>query len=128
MIEVRLCSVFVADQSAALAFYTEVLGFLKKHDIDMGGPRWLTVVAPSAPDGVELLLEPNVNPAAEAYQRAIFEQGIPATAFWVDDLDAEYGRLSAAGVVFRTGPTEAGPARIAVLEDGCGNLIQLYQV
>ena len=90
--------------------------------------KWLTVVSPALPDGVELLLEPNNNPAALTFQKAIFEQGIPATAFNVDDIDEEYQRLLSLGVSFVTPPTEAGPVKIAVFNDTCGNLIQIYQV
>ena len=124
---IELSSVFVEDQAKALAFYTEVLGFVKKSDLPVGQFRWLTVVSPEAPDGVELVLEPNANPAARTYQKAIFEQGIPATAFAIDDIRKEYERLRERDVVFQTEPTEAGPVIIAVFEDTCGNLIQLYQ-
>jgi catechol 2,3-dioxygenase-like lactoylglutathione lyase family enzyme len=126
--KIKLSSVFVDDQSKALRFYTEVLGFTKKADIPMGEARWLTVVSPQAPEEVELLLEPNGNPAATTFQQAIFEQGIPANAFEVDDIQVEYERLKSLGVVFRGEPTQAGPATLAVLEDTCGNLIQLYQL
>ena len=124
---IELSSVFVEDQEKALAFYTEVLGFVKKTDLPAGAFRWLTVVSPETPKGVELVLEPNVNPAARTYQKAIFEQGIPATAFAVDDIGKEHARLRGRGVVFRTEPTEAGPVTISVFEDTCGNLIQIYQ-
>jgi catechol 2,3-dioxygenase-like lactoylglutathione lyase family enzyme len=120
--------VLVENQDEALAFYTGVLGFVKKTDVPAGAFRWLTVVSPDEPEGVELVLEPNANPAAKTYQKGIFEQGIPLTAFAVDDIRKEYARLRARGVVFRTEPTEAGPVTIAVFEDTCGNLIQLYQV
>jgi catechol 2,3-dioxygenase-like lactoylglutathione lyase family enzyme len=125
---IRLTSVLVEDQDRALRFYTQVLGFVKKTDLPAGKFKWLTVVSPEAPDEVELLLEPNDNPAARTYQRAIFEQGIPLTAFAVDDVRKEYERLRALGVAFHTGPTAMGPATVAVLDDTCGNLIQLYQV
>jgi hypothetical protein len=97
-------------------------------DIPVGEARWLTVVSPQAPDGVELVLEPNSNPAAKTFQRAIFEQGIPLTAFAVDDIQGEYERMKKLGVVFRSAPHKMGPVTIAVFEDTCGNLIQIYQV
>jgi catechol 2,3-dioxygenase-like lactoylglutathione lyase family enzyme len=125
---IKLTSVFVEDQEKALSFYTDVLGFTKKEDIPMGEARWLTVVSPEAPEETELLLEPNGNPAAVTFQQALFEQGIPAAAFSVDDIHAEYERLKGLGVVFRGEPTQAGPATLAVFDDTCGNLIQLYQV
>ena len=124
---ITVTSVFVADQDRALAFYTDVLGFLKKTEIPLGEAKWLTVVSPEAPDGVELLLEPVGNPAARIYQKAIFEQGIPATTFAVDDVQKEYERLAARGVRFTMKPTKAGPATLAVFDDACGNLIQLHQ-
>lgn len=128
MIRIELTSVFVEDQDKALQFYTEVLGFLKKQDIPIGEFKWLTVVSAAAPEGTELLLEPNDNPAAKAYQASLFEQGIPAAAFAVDDIHAEYERLRAAGVIFSMEPTNMGQTTIAMLDDTCGNLIQLYQV
>jgi catechol 2,3-dioxygenase-like lactoylglutathione lyase family enzyme len=125
---IKLTSVFVKDQEKALRFYTGTLGFVKKADIPAGEYRWLTVVSPEEPDGAQLVLEPNDNPAARAYQEAIFGQGIPAASFFVDDVQKEYDRLKPMGVVFRSGPTQAGPATIAVFEDTCGNLIQISQV
>ena len=125
MIKINLTSVIVDDQAKALAFYTDVLGFVKKMDIPMGGARWLTVVSPAAPDGVELLLEPTGHPASKVYQKALFDSGVPLTSFAVDDLHAEYDRLTKRGVVFRGKPTPAGPVTVATLEDTCGNLIQL---
>ena len=125
--KIALSSVMVDDQDKALAFYTEVLGFVKKADIPMGSDRWLTVVSPEGPDDVELLLEPLGFPPARTYQRALFEAGIPATAFAVDDIRSDFERLAKAGVVFRTEPTLAGPVTVAVFEDTCGNLIQIYQ-
>lgn len=122
-----LTSVFVDDQDEALEFYTEVLGFEKKTDVPAGEFRWLTVVSPADPDGTELLLEPNDNPAAKTYQKALFEQGIPLAMFGVDDVEAEYERLKERGVVFRTPPTQMGPVTVAVLEDTCGNLIQIAE-
>jgi predicted enzyme related to lactoylglutathione lyase len=126
--KIKLSSVMVDDQAKALEFYTETLGFIKKEDIPMGEARWLTVVSPEAPDEAELLLEPNSNPAARTYQRALFEQGIPLTAFCVEDIQSEYERLKKLGVVFVSEPRELGTATVALLDDTCGNLIQLYQV
>lgn len=126
--KIKLSTVIVGDQDKALKFYTEVLGFVKKMDIPVGEFKWLTVVSPEEPDGTELLLEPNGNPAAKTYQSAIFEQGIPLTAFAVDDIQKEYERMKKLGVVFRTEPTKTGPVTVAVFDDTCGNLIQLYQV
>lgn len=126
--KIKLASIFVADQEKALQFYTRVLGFVKKYDLPMGTFRWLTVVSPEEPDGTELVLEPDQNPAALAFKKALFEQGIPLTAFWVADIQAEYARLQALGVRFTTPPTDAGPITMAVFDDTCGNLIQVYQV
>jgi catechol 2,3-dioxygenase-like lactoylglutathione lyase family enzyme len=126
--KIKLTSVFVNDQNQALEFYTAILGFVKKTDIPVGEFKWLTVVAPEGPDDIELLLEPNNNPAAQTYQKAIFAQGIPSTAFAVEDIQNEYERLKQLGVVFKTTPTKMGPATVAVFDDTCGNLIQLYQV
>ncbi len=126
--KIRLTSIFVRDQEKALQFYTGTLGFVKKADIPAGEYRWLTVVSPEEPKGTELVLEPNANPAAKAYQEAIFKQGIPATMFFVDDIQKEYDRLKKMGVAFKSGPTKAGPAKIAVFEDTCCNLIQMSQV
>lgn len=120
-------SVFVDDQDKALAFYTKVLGFVKKQDFPAGKFKWLTVVSPEDPNGVELLLEPNENPAARTFQKAVFEQGIPITTFGVDDLQKEHESLEKRGVVFRLKPTKAGPVTVAVFEDSCGNLVQLAQ-
>ncbi len=128
MVKIALASVLVDDQDKALRFYTEVLGFVKKQDLPVGAFRFLTVVSPEGPDDIELLLEPNDNPAAKTYQQAIYAQGIPATSFAVDDIQKEYKRMTALGVVFRTEPTPAGPVTIAVFDDTCGNLIQLHQV
>ncbi len=125
--KIRLTSVFVDDQDKALAFYTEKLGFVKKQDVPVGQFKWLTVASPEEPDGVELLLEPNDNPAAATFQQAIFQQGIAAAMFMVDDIQAEYGRLKAQGVTFTMEPTSMGPGTIAVLDDTCGNLIQIAQ-
>jgi catechol 2,3-dioxygenase-like lactoylglutathione lyase family enzyme len=126
---ITLSSVLVDDQAKALAFYTDVLGFVKKVDMDMGGGmRWLTVVSPADPDGVQLVLEPDAHPAAKAFKAAIHADGIPMTSFAVDDLRAEYERLTKLGVAFRSPPTDAGPVSVATLDDGCGNLIQLHQM
>lgn len=125
---IKLSSVLVGNQENALKFYTEVLGFIKKTDIPMGEARWLTVVSPEAPDAVELLLEPNENPAARSFQKAMHEQMIPLTAFEVDNIESEYQKLVKLGVKFLAEPTKAGSVTIAILDDTCGNLIQLYQV
>jgi len=125
--KIKLNSVLVDDQSKALEFYTGTLLFIKKQDIDLGEARWLTVVSPQAPDEIELLLEPNINPAAKTYQKSLFEQGIPLTAFAVDDIQQEYERMLDLGVIFQTEPTAMGAVTIAVFEDTCGNLIQIYQ-
>ena len=125
--QIKLNSVFVDDQEKALQFYTGVLGFVKRHDVPLGEFRWLTVVSPEAPDGAELLLEPNQLPAAQVYQKALFEQVIPLTAFASADVRAEYERLKALGVVFRGEPTQMGTTVAVAFEDSCGNLIQLYE-
>jgi catechol 2,3-dioxygenase-like lactoylglutathione lyase family enzyme len=122
---INVTSVHVEDQAKALAFYTDVLGFLQKTDVPAGEFRWLTIVSPEAPDGVELLLEPNDHPAARAYQKAIVADGIPAASFAVDDVQAEFDRLSAKGVTFVQPPTPMGPVTTAVFDDTCGNLIQI---
>jgi catechol 2,3-dioxygenase-like lactoylglutathione lyase family enzyme len=122
-------SIFVDDQEKALKFYTEILGFVKKSDVTAETYRWLTVVSPHDPDGTELVLESNDNPAAKTYQGAIYQQGIPATSFGVSDVHAEHERLQARGVRFTTEPTEVMPhVMIAVFDDTCGNLIQIQQV
>lgn len=126
--KVRLVSVLVQNQDEALKFYTEILGFIKKLEIPMGEHRWLTVVSPEEPDGVQVVLEPCAFPPAKVYQKALFDAGIPYTAFNVDDVDAEYNRLQALGVIFSMQPTTMGPARFAVLNDTCGNNIQLLQI
>ena len=125
--KIKLSSVLVDDQDKALKFYTEVLGFVKKADIPVGKFKWLTVVSPEGPDDIELLLEPNENPAAKTFQEAIFKQGIPLTAFAVEDIQKEYKRMKKLGVVFSTEPTKMGPTTVAVFDDTCGNLIQIYQ-
>jgi|SRR6186713_3361776 len=120
-------SVLVDDQEKALRFYTEMLGFEKKHDVPMGPHRWLTVVSPEARDGVELLLEPDEHPAARPFKNALVADGIPFTSFGVSDVQAEFDRLSSAGVRFTQPPVAMGPVITAVLDDTCGNLIQLAQ-
>lgn len=124
--KIKLNSIFVDDQQKALDFYTETLGFKKSQDIPVGEYRWITLASPEGGDA-ELSLEPNVNVAARTYQEALFEQGIPITAFEVDDLESEFQKLSGRGVVFTTEPTSAGDVSMAVFEDTCGNLIQIYQ-
>jgi len=122
---INLTSVLVDDQDRALRFYTEVLGFVKKDEIPIGEHRWLTVVSPDEPDGPQLVLEPDEHPAAGPFKAALVEDGIPFTAFAVDDVVAEHERLSALGVRFTQLPVDAGPVTAAVLDDTCGNLIQL---
>ncbi len=122
---ISLTSVMVDDQDKALRFYTEVLGFQLKHDIPMGGPRWITVVSPENREGTELVLEPDGHPAAKPFKDALVDDGIPFTAFEVDDVAAEYQRLTDLGVRFTQPPTEMGPVTTAVFDDTCGNLIQI---
>ncbi len=126
--KIKLTSLMVDDQDKALAFYTDVLGFLKKNEIPMGPYRWLTVVSPEDPGGAELSLEPNANPAGREFQQAMFSQKIPVAAFQVDHLESEAARLRKRGVVFVTEPTDAGAVWLAIISDTCGNLIQLYQL
>lgn len=121
-------SIAVEDQSRALQFYTEKMGFTLKHDIPLGAHRWLTVVSPEEPDGVELGLEPNAHPASKTYQSALKQDGIPVTAFRVDNMESEIARLKAAGVTFTQEAMNVGTATIAVLDDTCGNLIQLIEL
>lgn len=118
-------SVMVDDQSKALDFYTRVLGFEKRTEIPLGEFRWLTVVSPDAPDGVELVLEPDEHPAARTFKEALVADGIPFASFTVDDVEAEHARLLAAGVVFTQPPVPSGPVVTAVFDDTCGNLVQL---
>jgi predicted enzyme related to lactoylglutathione lyase len=125
---IKLTSVMVDDQDKALKFYTEILGFVKKTEMPMGEHKWLTVVSNEEQDGVELLLEPLGFEPAKTYQKALFEAGIPLTAFHVDDVEKEYGRLTMSGVTFSMKPTPMGPAKLAVFNDTCGNNIQLVQV
>lgn len=126
MLHIKLTSIMVEDQAKALAFYTDVLGFVKHLDFPVGEYRWITVVA-AGRDDLALALEPNANPAGKDFQRAMFAQGIPVASFESTDLDADYARLMKAGVAFTTPPTHAGGVRIAVLADTVGNLIQLHQ-
>jgi len=125
--KIKLTNVFVDDQDGALKFYTEVLGFIKKEDFPVGQFKWLTVVSPEEPEGTELLLEPSDNPAARTFKQALFEQGIAAASFAVDDIHQEYERLKKLGVDFSMAPTEMGTVTVAVFDDTCGNLIQIYQ-
>jgi len=125
MIRINITSVFVDDQAKALTFYTDVLGFVKKQDVPMGEHRWLTVVSAADPDGTELLLEPSAHPAAGPFKEALVADGIPFTSFAVDDVRAEFERLTAAGVRFVQEPADMGPVTVATLDDTCGNLIQI---
>ena len=125
--KIDLTSVLVDDQEKALAFYTDILGFTKKTDMPMGAHKWLTVVSSDEPGATELLLEPNVNPAAQVYQKALFEQNIPATSFGVEDMEAEYERLSGLGVRFPVTPKTEAWGSYAIFDDTCGNLISLHQ-
>jgi catechol 2,3-dioxygenase-like lactoylglutathione lyase family enzyme len=122
---INLASVLVDDQEKALRFYTEALGFVKKHDVPLGQARWLTVVSADDPDGTELLLEPDGHPAAKPFKQALVDDGIPYTSFAVDDVNVEYDRLRALGVRFTQEPLEMGPVTTAVFDDTCGNLIQI---
>ena len=124
---IKLISIFVDDQEKALRFYTDVLGFRKKQDFPVGGARWITVVSPEGPDGLELVLEPNGHPAASAYQSALRKDCIPITAFESMAIHDEVQRLKDAGVVFTMEPTVAGNVTLAIFSDTCGNLIQVYQ-
>ena len=125
---IELNSLIVDDQDKALAFYTGILGFVKQQDIPVDGPyRWITVTSPDGPDGVAVSLEPNAFPPAKTYQQALFEAGIPLTAFAVDDVRGECERLKALGVAFHTEPTEMGGQTVAMFDDTCGNLIQIYK-
>lgn len=124
--KIKLNGIVVDDQQKAEDFYTKILGFVKSQDIPMGEFRWLTVKSPEGGD-TELSLEPNANPAAKTFQEAMFEQGIPMTAFEVDDMDAEFKRLKDLGVAFTREPTDAGTVVFAIFADTCGNLIQIYQ-
>lgn len=125
--KIIVTSIFVEDQEKALKFYTETLGFIKKHDVPTGEYRWLTLVSPEGQEGTELLLEPNQHPAAKDYQKKLFEDGIPVTMFGVDDIQNEYERLLNLGVKFIMEPTKMGDMTIAIFDDTCGNLIQIIQ-
>jgi predicted enzyme related to lactoylglutathione lyase len=126
--KIKLTSVHVDDQEKALHFYTDVLGFLKKADFSQGSYRWLTVASPEDPDGTELQLALNNNPAAKAYQEALFQQGQPAAMFFTDDVQADYERMKASGTEFTMPPKDATGSRIAMFNDTCGNLIQITQL
>ena len=125
---INLTSVLVDDQAKALAFYTDKLGFEKKHDIPLGEHRWLTVVSPEDPDGPELVLEPDAHPAAGPFKDALVRDGIPFTSFAVDDVEEAYARLAGLGVRFTQEPTRMGPVTTAVLDDTCGNFIQIQSM
>ncbi|GAA3075162.1 VOC family protein [Streptomyces glomeratus] len=125
--KIHLSSVFVDDQDKALRFYTDVLGFVKKTEVPLGEYRWLTVVSPEDPNGTELVLEPDGHPAVKPYKAALVADGIPATSFAVQDVHAEFNRLRGLGVQFTQEPLELGPVITAVLDDTCGNLIQIAQ-
>ena len=125
--KIVVTSVLVDDQEKALRFYTDVLGFEKKQDVPLGEFRWLTVVSPQDPNGTELLLEPDAHPAAKPFKEALVDDGIPYASFGVDDVKADFERLSGRGVRFTQPPTEMGPVTTAVLDDTCGNLIQIVQ-
>ncbi len=126
--KIKLTSLFVDDQDKALRFYTDVLGFAKKSDFSQGPFRWLTVASPEEPNGTELQLALNNNPAAKAYQQAIFQQGQPAAMFYTDDIQGDYQRIKARGAQFTMPPTDVTASTIAMLNDTCGNLIQLVQL
>jgi catechol 2,3-dioxygenase-like lactoylglutathione lyase family enzyme len=123
--KINLTSVLVDDQAKALEFYTEVLGFVKKTDVPLGQHRWLTLVSPEDPEGPELVLEPDEHPAARPFKEALVADGIPFTSFAVDDVHGDFERLASRGVRFTQEPTEMGPVTTAVLDDTCGNLIQI---
>ena len=123
--KINLASVFVDDQDKALSFYTQTLGFVKKTEIPVGEFKWLTVVSPEAADGVELVLEPDEHPAAKPFKAALVTDGIPYTSFAVDDVHAEFDRLTGLGVTFTQEPAQMGPVTTAVFDDTCGNLIQI---
>lgn len=125
--KIIVTSIFVEDQDKALQFYSETLGFVKKHDVPAGEFRWITLVSPEDQDGTEIVLEPNNNPIAKDYQNRLFEEGIPVTMFGVEDIHKEYERLLQLGVKFTMKPTKMGDITIAVFDDTCGNLIQIIQ-
>ena len=126
--KLKIMNIYVDEQDKALRFYTEKLGFQKKTDVSAGPYRWLTVASPEEPDGPELHLEPNASPVAKAYQQGLRDQGTPAVMFFVSDIEAEYDRLSKLGVKFAVPVTKTTGSRIAMLDDTCGNLIQLTQL
>ena len=126
--KIKVTSLYVDDQDKALRFYTEVLGFIKKTDFSQGPYRWLTVASPEEPDGTELQLALNSNPAARTYQQAMFQQGQPAAMFFTDDVKGDYERIKAGGAVFTMPPTDVTASTITMLNDTCGNLIQLTQL
>jgi len=126
--KIKLTTVYVVDQEKALRFYTEVLGFVKKADFSQGAFRWLTVASPEDPDGTELQLALNNNPAAKAYQQAMFQQSQPAAMFFTDDVQADYERMKARGAEFTMPPSDVTGSKIAMLKDTCGNLIQVTQL
>lgn len=126
--KIKIAKVYVDDQDKALKFYTDVFGFVKKTDVSQGPYRWLTVVSPEEPDAAELQLEANSNPAARAYQQAIFEQGRAAAMFFAGDIEAEHKRMTALGATFTMPPTKVTGSTIAMLDDTCGNLIQLTKL
>ncbi|QDP41582.1 VOC family protein [Radiobacillus deserti] len=125
--KIIVTSIFVEDQDKALEFYSETLGFVKKHDVPTGEHRWITVVSRDEQNGTELLLEPNEHPAAKDYQKRLFDDGIPVTMFGVSDIHKEHKRLVEKGVQFTMAPTEMGGVTLAVFDDTCGNLIQIIQ-
>lgn len=127
-LKIKLATVYVDDQDKALRFYTDVLGFVKKADVSNGGYRWLTVASPADPDGTELQLALDSNPAAKAYQQALFQQNQPAAMFFTDDLQADYERMKARGAEFTMPPTDVTMSKITMLKDSCGNLIQITQL
>ena len=127
IMKINLNNIFVQDQDKALKFYTEKLGFMKKHDVPVGQFKWLTVVSPENPEGTELLLEPNDNPLSKTFQKGIFEQSIAAISFEVDDINAEHEKLEKLGVKFTMPPTKMGEVTIAVFDDTCGNLVQIME-
>jgi predicted enzyme related to lactoylglutathione lyase len=126
--KIKLTTVYVNDQEKALRFYTEVLGFVKKADFSQGPYRWLTVTSPEEPDGTELQLASSDNPAGKAYQQAMFQQSQPAAMFFTDDIQADYERMKARGAEFTMPPTDVTASKIAMLNDSCGNVIQVTQL
>jgi predicted enzyme related to lactoylglutathione lyase len=127
-VKIKLSTIYVDDQDKALRFYTEVAGFVKKADVSQGGYRWLTVASPDEPDGTELQLARNDNPAAKTYQEALFEQGQPAVMFFTDDIEGDHERMKAAGAEFKMPPTKVTGSTIAQANDTCGNLVQISQL